>query len=58
MVDVYNKQDKASEVQAKRARIAHLGDYIKHLDFERKSAVLEMERLSQEVTFGEQSEGE
>jgi len=55
MNDIYNKQDKASEVQAKRARIAHLGDYIKHLDFERKSAVLEMERLSQEVTFGDQS---
>lgn len=55
MVDVYNKEDKASEVQAKRARIAHLGDYIKHLDFERKSAVLERERLLQEVAFGYQS---
>lgn len=55
MVDVYNKDDKGCPLQAKKARLAHLGDYVVELKQELKQTLLEMERLSHEVEFGDQS---
>ena len=55
MVDLYNKPQKGDEAQAMKARIAHLGDCLARVRQEEKDILLEMERLVQASTFGDQA---
>jgi hypothetical protein len=49
MKDVYNKGDKAGEIQAMKARLAHLGDCLIEVRREEKDIIAEMDRLSKKI---------
>ncbi len=55
MVDLYNKPQKGDNIQAMKARIAHLGDCLVMVRQEEKEILLEMERLVQAINFGDQA---
>lgn len=55
MTDLYNKEDKADKAQQIKAKLAHLGDVYVELSKELKSVTLEIERLSNELEFGDQA---